>query len=480
MKESLTRMLGAASTLLLIGLFVVAVAPAGADEMKLRIKALEQELTQLKGEQEEVKEASLAAMAKLPTFSYRAPGGLWVTAGDKAWAINFHYRSHWHIYNHTDGADSHGGTVGDIFSRRNGLYFKFCWEGCFYEIQSAIDMDTGDATRVQTNAFYVKLGKINPYLPTIGIFDKGGQTASYVGRSSVSSATLELGRDLGSDSDIDTLSHRGIGMGWLNVPFSKEGDFLLWLEYKPGAAINRNSLDSSDRAQMFLKAGTRPFRKSKNKWLKKLKFGFGWQYDSVDTREGSGVAGAKNRFRVRSSDRVGRFAVYTVSPIGDGTHSYLDYGMEWGVGPWLLRANQGRSRWESENDGTAANLNTGEGVRGGWWKIANEIWLWSPKGAFTGSRNRAGSVLVGHAFARGYAKSDIETIHQTHLRQNEVSIWYWVRPMMSVGMWWNHWNSSNTPTSVQQAIGCKGNTTAVDAGKECSWDTVNLGLRLDW
>jgi hypothetical protein len=473
MKESLTRILGAASTLLLIGLFVVAVAPARADEMELRIKALEQELTQLKGEQEESKEAALAAAAKMPNFSYRPGGGIWVTAADKAWAINFSARSHWHIYNHTDGNDSDGYTVGDIFNRRNWLGFKFCWEGCFYEFQSFLDMDTGDIVNTQTTAFYARLGKINPYLPTIGIFDKGGQTASYVGRSSVSSASLELGRDIGLDSARDTLSHRGIGVGWLNVPFSKEGDFLLWFEYKPGAGVNKNTIDKSDHQQFFLKAGTRPFRKSKNKWIKKLKVGFGLQMDSIDSRVGSVTGGPSNRFRVRSSDRIGRAAVYTVSPIGSGDHSYIDYGLEWGAGPWLLRANRGASRYESKDDSCG-----GCGVRGGWWKIANEFWLWSPKGAFTGSRNRAGSVLVGHAFARGHAESDIETIHRTHLTQNEVAIWYWVRPMMSVGMWWNHWRSSNTPTSVQNSVGCM--TRGTDPGKECSWDTVNLGLRVDY
>jgi len=41
MKESLKRIVGTASTLFLIGLFVVAAAPAGADEVDLRIKALE-------------------------------------------------------------------------------------------------------------------------------------------------------------------------------------------------------------------------------------------------------------------------------------------------------------------------------------------------------------------------------------------------------------------------------------------------------
>ncbi len=94
MKESLTRMLGTASTLLLIGLFVVAVAPARADVEK-RIKALEEELTQLKGAQMDLKvtaEDALAQKAKLPTFGYRPGRGLTIRAADKSWSWNMAYR----------------------------------------------------------------------------------------------------------------------------------------------------------------------------------------------------------------------------------------------------------------------------------------------------------------------------------------------------------------------------------------------------
>ena len=105
MKERLSRMLGAASALLLIGLFVVAVAPARADVEK-RINALEEELTQLKGSQMDLKknaEDALAAKMKLPTFSYRPGRGLTIRAADKSWSWTFAYRFYVHMYNHPGG-----------------------------------------------------------------------------------------------------------------------------------------------------------------------------------------------------------------------------------------------------------------------------------------------------------------------------------------------------------------------------------------
>ena len=109
MQESLKRMIGAASTLLLIGLFVVAVAPARSDEVELRIKAMEQELTQLKGEQAEMREAALAAKAKMPTFSYRQGRGMSIWGADRSWG--FRTRIRWHhrvLFFETDALEDAG------------------------------------------------------------------------------------------------------------------------------------------------------------------------------------------------------------------------------------------------------------------------------------------------------------------------------------------------------------------------------------
>ena len=196
MKESLTRMLGAAGTLLLIGLFVVAVAPARAGGVGDRITALEEELSQLKGEQAQMRENALAAKAKLPSFKYRPKAGLRITAADKSWAIRFRYRFHVHMYNEFDGNDARGRANGDLFFRRSRPRVMYCWENCLYEFDFQLDSDTGNQITEQSTALTINLQKLNPNFPTFFIHDKGGQSAWYVLRSSTSSPFTEESEDL--------------------------------------------------------------------------------------------------------------------------------------------------------------------------------------------------------------------------------------------------------------------------------------------
>jgi len=73
--------------LLLAGLFVS--VPAKAQSVDDKIKALEQELTDLKSQQIELKKESTAAAAALPTFSYRPGNGVDISAADKSWGLRF-------------------------------------------------------------------------------------------------------------------------------------------------------------------------------------------------------------------------------------------------------------------------------------------------------------------------------------------------------------------------------------------------------
>ena len=65
---------------------LLAAVPAGAQGVDDKIKALEQELTDLKSQQIELKKESTAAAAALPTFSYRPGNGVDISAADKSWS----------------------------------------------------------------------------------------------------------------------------------------------------------------------------------------------------------------------------------------------------------------------------------------------------------------------------------------------------------------------------------------------------------
>jgi len=62
-------------------------APASAQSVDDKIKSLEQELTQLKDQQIEMKKEATAAAAAMPTFSYRPGNGVMIEAADKSWSL---------------------------------------------------------------------------------------------------------------------------------------------------------------------------------------------------------------------------------------------------------------------------------------------------------------------------------------------------------------------------------------------------------
>ena len=96
------RLLGFASLALTLAAFLLAVAPAKAQNVAPakaqnvdeRIKALEQELIQLKDQQIEMKREATEAAAALPTFEYRPGNGLNIEAADKSWSFRATIETH--------------------------------------------------------------------------------------------------------------------------------------------------------------------------------------------------------------------------------------------------------------------------------------------------------------------------------------------------------------------------------------------------
>ncbi|HEU4340907.1 MAG TPA: hypothetical protein VFU31_04990, partial [Candidatus Binatia bacterium] len=91
------RLLGIAASCFMLAAFLLSVVPAGAQNVDERIKALEQELTQLKEQQIELKKEATEAAAALPTFSYRPGNGLNIEAADKSWALRSTLESHFRM-----------------------------------------------------------------------------------------------------------------------------------------------------------------------------------------------------------------------------------------------------------------------------------------------------------------------------------------------------------------------------------------------
>jgi hypothetical protein len=404
---------------------------------------------------------------------------LGITAADKSWQISFSHEFHVHIYNYPDGNDSDGFTTGDIFLRRNRPFIYYCWDDCLYEIGWGLDMDDGDVASSQHARFMFNLDKINPYFPTIEISDRGNEQVSYVQRSSSSGAVMEFTRDMLNDAGYDTLSHSAIGLGWRETPVGP-GDFTLWTEMRVGPGIDQNTNSDSDRKQFFVKVGARPFSQIKNKWIQRLKFGVGWIAWHLDDRSAVLPAG---RLALRTDDRIGRIRTMDANGIPEADHHAFFPGLEWGVGPYLFRAEMARSKYD--NKSTAFNGNDVDGFA---WGLTNELFLWSPKGFLTGSSRTPHSVLIGLSFKR----SDMDcgsgadctpgtsTSSRGHLTKRELDVWYFLRPGLSVGAWWNWWDTPNMPTTLQRDVGCVSSRANESVGKSCDWHSVNVGLRANF
>ncbi len=483
----------AALSFLLIA-FVLAIAPVvragGVDD---KIQALENELSQLKSQQMELKKDAVAAAAAMPTFTYRPGKGATIEAADKAFSVNFSYELNYFFYNATDGNDARGSTVMDMFLRRNRPRFEFCINNCFYDWGVYFQLDTLDQVKEQNQWLDIHFEQINPWFPTFTIGDRTSPVSfPYVARSSSGSAQIELASDMLSDSDEDTLSRKALALFWSDRPIPGNllpGLFTLSLEFKSGAGIKQNVVADTNHKQFQGTFGLKPFVRSKNPWLEKIKWGIGLQADSIDSRSCGQVAacggnGQGRRLQIRTMERgTNRVTLWdTGTTIGDGTHHRLETGAEWGYGPYLVRGEGGVSRYAS------GKFNRGidccRGINGGYWRIGHELFLWSPKGLLTGSASTPHSLQLGWAFERSEADCGVGVdcspgagaFHQNHLTNRDLALWYFITPAIRTGIWWWWWNSANTPVGVQTQVGCKKNANATDPGKDCTWHTVNLAL----
>ena len=154
------------------------------------------------------------------------------------------------------------------------------------------------------------------------------------------------------------------------------------------------------------------------------------------------------------------------------------------------------------------------------WLIGHDLWLWSPKGFFTGSSNTAGSVLFGTHFERTDVGCDTDsgirtfpdnavcnriTLSATTSRSEflhsrillrEWDLWYFIAPRASVGLNFLWYGANHLPTGftsgggitndVQKALGATGgcrnsaHNNGLDTPGAGSWVPDQLGCGGNW
>ena len=305
---------------------LLAAMPASAQsgDLEQQIKALEAEvqkiellkgqMEQLKTQQLDMKKEATAAAAEMPTFQYRPGRGLTIAAADKSWSFNTSIRLNIYQYNVLGGKSNFqesgtqrnsGTTFGELYPRRARVYWNFCVDDCFYELNQAIDGETADrAASFRDNEFFVHFDQLNPYMPYYSIGLRRGAGKTHVSRSSDNDGRPEHSIILdgfvwGGDG-----SHAGMGLGWEDIPLGP-GSYQLYLNYATSQQGTYQEFVTTDRKGFMMYIGGKPMSNMKNKWLEGLEMGFGYQGQSLD-RPANQNPGDGTQISVRNNERRGR------------------------------------------------------------------------------------------------------------------------------------------------------------------------------
>lgn len=463
-------------------LLCLTVDPAWAGEIENQIQALEaqqranaEELERLKGQQIEMKKEATAAAAQLPSFDYRPGGGLFIEAADKSWGLRFRGRFHYRLlFWPDDQAQAPDFTQADIALRRIRPRFNYYWENRFYELDIEFDFEPDRGIQIQHGEFHVHFDRLSPFLPSLTI---GPRVSSFFNRHDTnwSSSTGGLfDRSMfqdGAGVGAGTMNN-AIGAFWTDVPVGPGALLFQGIYSNQGLTnIADQPRPDTDKRAAHAAFNWQPFVRMKNKWLEGIDVGVGYQLDRIHPGETG-----RNFFRVRTTERV-RLNLINVARDLDPTSErhYITPGFGWKIGPYWLRTAFGYNKGKFE---------TGGDVTGWMWRISNELFVWSPKGLFTGSVNTPGSVMLFTGFERDNYHADNNGLlgcgsaggncENAFASNASVGIWYFIRPRLSVGFenGFYHVNKISS-TGANQLKG-------VNPGDRVTFDSLEFGIRYDF
>ena len=480
--------------LALLSAALFAAAPAFAQSVDDKIKSLEQELSQLKDQQIEMKKEATAAAAALPTFSYRPGNGLNIEAADKSWGFRATIESHFRMY-FNQGQDQYERTNGEIEARRFRPGFFYCIDNCLWEIESTWDLDGfGGNSLFQRAAVHFHAENLNPFLPTI---DFGADVSTSAG------GTIRQGSSaIGTQADYDLMSRnngfntgssgQGIVFNWDDRPLTAIGIpgriSRFQLAYAVPGKGSDNTFMYTDRKDLVAFLGIDPLANVKNKWLSGIKFEMGWWYCAVDQRQNgtNAVQNSCNRSRVRENENGAnsQTTIYdTGTLVGAGRQKYVNLGFQYTVGPYRWRSIVGNMNYSGGNFTPCCSQALKGDPSANVFLIAHDLFLWSPKGWLTGTAQTPGSILVGTHFERdNFNCNNCPNInggqyHRERVLLREWDLWYFIAPAMSVGVNWIWYDASNLRNGQGQAQDEIFNKANARQGAGGNWVNVILNWR---
>ena len=382
--------------LAMTALFAVTAAPVRAGSTDDRIKALEDELTQLKGEQDKMKEeaaAEKAAAPALPTFRRRPGRGLSIGAADKSWEfrVSNQFQARTYFFPDTDAGDTHGSgnndgpSQGSTLFRHIELDFNYLWQDGLYQVGMTQDFTRAGAFKKEGMRIY--FDKFSPYYPSVKLISVGMEAKSpHSVASSTSGLTLE--RQAFYDVNFTTGSETGYGLVWSNVPIGmgQITDFdIAWISE---GYFNDSDLaaDLNDQSGVILGLVVEPFSKTKGV-LKGIEMGIPYVNANIDTLQ----AGSSD-VEIRGTVRGNRFPTI----LDADARGRMQY-----VGPWVhytwgpAEAGFTYEWFEADRDfqavpGTAcsgSNANECDELTVNVMVATTGLFVYGPQGFLSGSRN---------------------------------------------------------------------------------------------
>lgn len=402
MKKSLSIL----STLLLIGLFVVAAAPLQAASTDERIKALEEELNRLKTEQQEVKKEqqqmqddALAQRRARPAFSasYRnGRGARFRWGGEKSaeYRIGAKFQTQMSFFPDNDAEalfddDSDGPSQGSLIFRHTEIAQYFRLMDGLYEFGFTFRGDTSRSSQTKTERMQINFNRWSPYYPAFKINALSPNTYAPLLRVS-SSSGVSMERAPIFDGQFSTGSSKGLGLQWDDVPVGS-GTANFTLNYLSGNVEwdNKIARDPTDQKGVIVGASIAPFSKGGKGILKGLEAGFTFvsSHDEIQ-RGGRAQIGVGTRGRNLDADLI--------SAKVNGRREYYNPWVEWAYGPYSLSFAYDRTNAERRE-------NTEEGIPARTPDLEMEtlafaagVYVWGPDGFLSGSRNGGWRFTYSH------------------------------------------------------------------------------------
>ena len=478
-----------------LAVFLLAAGTARAQSVDDKIKALEQELMQLKEQQVEMKKEATAAAAALPSFEYRPGNGLNIQAADKSWGIRFALESHFRML-FESGRDQVGRTNGEIMGRRFRPGIIYCVNNCLWEIEATLDLDgfgTGNAKNatgttgggiLQRGAVQFHAENLHPWLPTVQF---GMEVQNAAGGSLARQGSGATGAQ--AEYDLHTRNNtfntgragQGVVLNWddrslsgIGIP-GRIGRFQLGMS---SIGEGDDGLSSfTDRKDFNAYLSVQPFSQVKNKWISGLTFEYGSWFCNADDRANDNGC---TRYRIQDHGDGGRQTLFDTGAdsIGDGLHRAHGPGVVWNVGPYTMRAMG--SFQQSEDRGVTRGKKSAHSFL-----IGHDLFLWSPKGFLTGSATTTNSILIGTHFERvdmscttGALCSGINggQYHRIRVLLREWDMWYFIAPRMSVGtsvLWYDSSNLRSTRNQAAHNLGICSSGKIANGG-------CRVGIGGDW